>query len=428
MKKTNTYHKFLVIIVMYFITIPLFAATKSSQPRKPDHYIIAFDPYVGIYQSLYNNPSVLQKVEVDLKKHGYDPNQDYISVIGYALEMGYPDMKRFARPYLTKDKTTWQWHLAKNESLHSAFSPWPSGQPVLQNGPAASAQILAKPYSVISLQQPLDSTRKVANHTYLVMITDDVSNGGHNDYAKEWKNISTAGGANYSRFNQIESKVFEDMRSFNNDFKFITPNSKPETALSSTGGYRIIWHELIPSQHPSIHSVTNLPSPLPLKRVRGGFKMNLDANTLSDTYTVAEFNILSSAGDTLINASSIKGEYFIPSSKLANGDSIQVKLELLLNDGMYNGILLSPDNLRYQAGLRNTQTIKISDDAKIWGFIPLTDFIWWWYPNNAFKAVVVWDILIFLIVAAILLWIGYRTLKKAATYVPKDNSIKITHL
>lgn len=401
----------------------------ASEQRLPNHYIVAFDPYVAIYQSYYADPGVLDKVTSDLKAHGYDPETDYISVIGYALEMGYPDMMRFARPFITQKGGTWKWHIAGNETLRQAFSNWPDGQPLLKNGPAASAQILAKPYAIKALRQEAElSDHAVANHTYLVMVTDDVSNGGNNDYAKEWRNIATAGAANASRFNYIEPLVFDQMSEFNNMFKFITPKEKKETKISPNGGYRIIWHELIPSEQPSIHSVTTLPSPLPLRRVRGGYRLDLDASTLSEKYGINDFTILDNNGDTLVNAPKVQGIFHIPSNRLSNGDSIEIKMSLVLNDGMYNGVLLSPDNPRYSAGLSNRQMVKLADDAKIWGIVPLTDSLWWWYPDNSFKAVIIWDVVLGIILVGIVLFIGYCWLKKAATYVPKDSTIKITHL
>ncbi|MDE6754206.1 MAG: hypothetical protein K2J82_06310 [Muribaculaceae bacterium] len=411
------------------IVLAITSDSAKASTRLPDHYIISFDPYVGIYQDYYNNPTILKKIEKDLIKHGYNPDIDYISVIGYALEMGYPDMNRFARPYTTKDRKTWKWHIAKNENLFSAFNPWPFGQPDLKNGPAASAQILAKPYSVTALKQtPSDSLHSVANHTYLLTITDDISNGGHNDYAKEWRNIATAGSSNFTRFNQIESEVFEDMRQFNNKFKFITLDSNRETPLSPNGGYRIIWHELIPSVQPSIHSATTLPSPLPLQRVRGGFLLDIDAQPISEEYKISKFILLNAAGDTLVNSPEAKGQFHISSQKLSAGDSINMRMNLILRDGMYNGILLSPDNPRYETGLSNSQIVKLSDDSKILGFIPLSDWLWWWAPNNPFLAVIIWDIIIVVITIGIILIIAYRWLKKTATYIPDDKTISITHL
>ncbi len=260
------------------------------------------------------------------------------------------------------------------------------------------------------------------------MVTDDVSNGGHNDYAKEWANISTAGGANTARFRQIQNDVFAQMQDFNNMFKFEVPKKKAETPISPNGGYKILWHELIPSERPSIHSATSLPSPLPLQRVRGGYNLNLDTQTLSDLYEINKFEILSSTGDTLVSSPTATGLFHIPSSKLTNGDSINVRMHLALKDGVYNGVVMTPDNVRYAAGLSNKQKVKLADDSKIFGFIPLWDWIWWWAPNNAFLAVIIWDLIIGFIIIVIILILGYRWLKKSATYVPEDKSIKITHL
>lgn len=415
-------------ILLVFL-VSTFTCKAEPIHRLPDHYIVAFDPYIGAYKPFYTDPGILRKVEKDLKAHGYDPATDYISVISYTLEMGYPDLTRFARPFITKERKNWIWHIGGTESLTSAFSPWPLGQPDLKNGPAASAQILAKSYTVNAVKKTAsDSLCPPANHTYLITITDDVSNGGSDDYAKEWRSIASAGPSNLKRFKEIEPQVFEEMRLFNNQFKFISPDKNRETPISPDGGYRMIWHELVPANIPSIHSATNLPSPLPIKRVRGGYKIDLDTKTLNNKYAINKFYILSHKGDTLLSSPSATGNFRIPSNKLSNGDSISINMELGLKDGVYNGILLSPENPRYTEGLRNNQKVKLSEDAKIYGLIPITDAIWWWFPDNAFMAVIVWDIVLTLIIIFLILFFGYKWLKKMATYVPDDKSIKITHL
>ena len=394
--------------------------------RLPNHYIVAFDPYVAIYQSYYTDASVLDKVNKDLKAHGYDPSIDYISVIGYALEMGYPNMDRFARPYTTNTRETWKWNVAGDATLKSTFNPWPLGQPTLENGPAASAQVLAKPFVIKSVgQESNDSTRHLADHTYLVMVTDDVSNGGHNDYAKEWANISTAGGANPSRFRQIQTEVFSQMQEFNNMFKFEVPKQKAETAISPNGGYKMLWHELIPSDRPSIHSATSLPSPLPLQRVRGGYKLDLDVKPVSELYEINRFDIISAKGDTLVSSPTAMGSFKIPSDKLNNGDSIDVKMHLAFKDGIYNGVVMSPDNPRYAAGLSNRQKVKLADEAKVMGLFPLTDSLWWWFPNDIFTAVMIWDVIILLLGIIIIGYILYRWFIHINTYHPTDNNLKI---
>ncbi len=139
------------------LLLSLFCVTITSilygveHNRLPNHYIVAFDPYVAIYQSYYTDASVLDKVTKDLTDHGYDPSVDYISVVGYALEMGYPDMDRFARSYTTNTRGIWRWNVVGDATMKSTFNPWPLGQPTLKNGPAASAQVLAKPFVIKSV-------------------------------------------------------------------------------------------------------------------------------------------------------------------------------------------------------------------------------------------------------------------------------------
>ena len=343
--------------------------------------------------------------------------------------MGYPDMKRFARPYRTYHGKEWIWHRADKATLCTAFSNWPDGQPDLKNGPAASAQILAKPYAVISVgQNSTDSVCWLASRTFLVMITDDISNGGDNDYTKEWQHISTASASNVAQFSQIKPKVFEQMRLFNNKFKIVVPDSNAETSVGGFGSYRIMWHEVIPSEHPSLYSVTNLPSPLPIKKVKGGYNLDLDVQSINDVYRIKCLNIISQSGDTLISTPSAKGSFHIPGSMLANGDYIDIDMSLILDDGLYNGMLLTPENPRYSSGLSNRQIVKLSDDARVFGILPLWDIFWWWFPNNAYAAVMLWDIILSIILTCLILWVGYIIFKRLGTYIPADDKIKIKHL
>ena len=85
---------------------------------------------------------------------------------------------------------------------------------------------------------------------------------------------------------------------------------------------------------------------------------------------------------------------FIPSEKVKVGDVISLSLTVILKDGLYDGVIISPANTRYHDGMVVNQVVKIQNEAKILGILPLSDSFWWWFPNDIFSAVMIWDLLI----------------------------------
>ena len=302
-----------------------------------------------------------------------------------------------------------------------------------QNAPFGSMQSLSKPYVVMATH---DHNEDIVNadKTIMLIVSDEVINGTDDDYRQEWNHVSVTPGANTIKFRNLSNGVFKKMNDFNEEFKFVQTPIKykgkelERIALTPDGKYKIIPYEVIPVEKPSIHSVTDMPSPIPLKRVRGGYRLNAEAVSINPKYEIDKINVINKDG--LIMGSSSNGvvDVMIPSTVISEGDTLLVAMTLLLKDGLYDGSRISYINERYESGMTVHQIVKRQEDAKIFGFIPLTDWLWWWYPNNAFKAVIIWDVLLGLILLGFVLFLGYRWLKQVATYVPSDDSVKITHI
>lgn len=119
-------------------------------------------------------------------------------------------------------------------------------------------------------------------------------------------------------------------------------------------------------------------------------------------------------------------DFTISSDDIHTGDTLIVSLSLAMKDGYYNGTLISENNPRYKDGMTSKQIVKIQDEAKVLGLMPLADIFWWWFPNDVFTAVMIWDLIILLIVIVIVGYILYRCFVRINAYKPSNDKLKIT--
>lgn len=407
-----------------------FAAIANS----PNHFIIAFDQSIGKYRAEYLSKNILKALDKTLEENGFNDNIDYVSMVAYTMEMGSPSMERFVRPYVSGESSV-LWKKIGDKSLTDLFSNWPSGQPLLDqySAPFGSMQSLAKPYIVMETKEKQDNLA-FAGKTYLLLVSDEVVNGTDDNYAQEWNNVSTSLGADYNKFRKLSSEVFETMQNFNEEFKFVQvkfnygDKSLNRIPISDDGMYKIIPYEVVSVERPSIHAISDIPSPLPLQRVRGGFRIDVDAHTLSPKYEISKVQILNSKGTNLGSSDSGKFDIMLPSSKIAVGDSLIISLSIILKDGLYNGVIITPENPRYHDGMTVKQVVKIQDEAKVLGILPLADSFWWWFPNDIFSAVMVWDLIILLILIVIIGYTLYRWFVRINAYKPSNDKLKITKI
>lgn len=398
----------------------------------PNHFIIAFDQSIGKYRPDYLSKNILKIIDKTLKDNGFNKESDYISMVAYTMEMGNPSMDRFVRPYIYNGNPI-IWNHLKEDSLYEMFPEWPHGQPLLNqnSAPFGSMQSLAKPYAVIATRERLDSL-SVAGKTYLLLVSDEVVNGTDDNYAQEWNNVSTSAGADVVKFKNLAPVVFETMQNFNEEFKFIQTKFKKgdnlysRLPISSDGIYKIIPYEVVSVERPSIHAISDIPSPLPIKRVRGGFRIIIDSHTFSPKYSISNIRVTDSKGEVLGNSNSGRFEYTLPSSKISVGDSVNLSLSILLKDGLYDGVIITPENPRYQEGMTIKQVVKLQDEAKVLGILPLNDVFWWWFPNDIFSAVMVWDLVILLLFIIFIGYILYRCFVRINAYKPSNDKLKIT--
>lgn len=397
------------------------------------HYIVAFDQSVPLYRNEYLSGNIIKTLDKILDENEFRRGKDYISIVGYSLEHT-PSMERFVRPYKDIKNNDILWKRYKYP-LTNNMEDWPSGQPVLnlESGSPSSIQSIAKPYAIMETKGRGESGALV-DRTVLLMVTDEVINGADDNYRQEWNRVKAIAGSDIPAYCRIEDDVFLTMRKFNEEYKFVQEpikyngNLRDKIPLSVDGGYKIVPYEVVPVEKPSIHAVTDMPSPIPLKRVKGGFRVNANVKSINPKYTIKDITVFGKKGEMLGQSATGDFDFLIPSGKISEGDTINVAMSLLLKDGFYDASILSYKNDRYKSGMTNKQVVKLQDEAKVMGLIPLSDKYWWWFPNDIFSAVMIWDLIILLIGIVIIGVILYICFVRINLYRPSNDKLKITKI
>ncbi len=417
--------------------VALFMAALSparASEKVSTHYIFAFDRAMPVsYSAAYRSPALLNKLDKLLKDNGYDSSTDYISMVAYTMEGANPSIVKFVQPYKFSNGSPVVWAKMK-ESLRSNFPNWPAGEPKYNLGVIGSMQSLAKPFAVIETGDKRKSMECAVDRTLLIFITDEVVNDTDDDPKKEWDSFSVTPGANTGAFKNIQKTVFNKLSDFNEQFNFVRIKLKyggrnlENIPVSPDGKYKIVPYKVVVAERPSIYSVTDMPSPLPLRRVRGGFRLGVTV-AAKDTakYSIREIVIKDAAGSEILGAADNgKFDFTIPSDKVKGGDSIMICMSLQYKDGLYNGCLVSYRNEDFSSGMTQVQQVQLQDEAKVLGLLPLADFFWWWSGDDVFTAVMIWDVVILLILIVAIALVLYRCWLKINSYRPSDDKLKIT--
>lgn len=412
--------KALVLLFMFFSSMPMSADNLSK------HYILAFD--LTIYQKYdqdFTSLRVLNILDSILDDNGFDKSKDYISVVFYTLDLSNPDMNDFVKPCKLDGSPLLRKQIGEKH-LSQLLSDWPQPK---HGKNYASMQSLCKPYAVMETKTS-DATAFV-DQTILLIISDQVINGTDDNYNLEWERVSKLPLANIPRFNNIKPEASRTWTAFNDDFKFSIIKLKygnvetNKIHVSADGVYCIVPYEVKTADAPSIHSVTDLPSPLPMKRVRGGFMVNATPHSLNEKYSISHVEVDDALGNRLAQSDDGSLDVLLPSEQTKVGDTICVKMSLGFNDGLYNGVKISPESPRFKEGMTIKQVIKLQDEAKVMGLLPLSDFFWWWFPNDVFTAVMIWDLIFLLVLIALIGYILYKLFVKINSYRPSNENIKI---
>ena len=414
--------KLLLILLLCFCFVMPIKANDLSK-----HFILAFDLTIHQkYDRDFTSLRVIHILDSVLKHNKFDQSRDYISVVFYTLDLSNPDMNNFVKPCRLDGMPLLRKQIGEKR-LSKLLSDWPYYQP--KHGAYASMQSLCKPYAV--METKTSDTTAFVDKTILLIISDQVINGTDDNYNLEWERVSKLPLANIPRFNSIKPEASKTWTAFNEDFKFSRSKLKygnreiDEVYISADGVYRIVPYEVKNADAPSIHSVTDLPSPLPMKRVRGGFMVNATPHSLNEKYSISHVEIDDALGNLLAQSDDGSLDVLLKSKQIKVGDTICVKMSLRFNDGLYDGVKISSENPRFKEGMTIKQAIKLQDEAKVMGLLPLSDFFWWWSPNDVFTAVMIWDLIFLLALIALIGYILYKLFVKINSYIPSNENIKI---
>lgn len=439
--------------ILLILTLLLSFQTYShAQDVTVRHYIVAFDQAVPMYKGMFLSTSLRSTIEQILRDSGLS-SSDYLTCMSYSIDMSEPSMDRYAVVWTDAagEKVSWRkvdpatnyladmgdWvtmvtpsHSFRGENFDSSIKR-----------DMASLQSMAKQYAIKAAKyqgsRPADYDEDIpmasADETILLMVTDEQVNGTA-DYSKEWPMVRDAAVTNTPAMARLESAAFDFMQSFNTKFVFdryqFRSNGRPVSQVDLSGAYKVVAYKLRPVVKPSIHSVTDMPGVMPFKRVRGGYNLALDVNAVDDAFSIRSLSFTIGDDEDAKSYVALGSNFHesIPTEQIKDGTAVNVQMDLYYRDGIYNGARLRASDPLYSQGLNLTQTVRIDEDAKVFGVLPLRDAFWWWYPTDAFKAVIVWDAILLFVLACIVVWLFHRWFIAVNRYVPSNDVIKLTKI
>lgn len=396
----------------------LLCAQYSDIPNH--HFIIAVDGAMPSYSSILQSDNTRKLLENELVNLGISKN-DYFSVVSYQIDLGNPNFGNFAWIAIDSNGEKLSWR--KYGAGLSDIGDWGyitgrqhSERCQISNN-KASFQSGSKPYCI---KASYNNEDRGANETYILMLTDEKVNGINNNYVYEWKNLSTSYG---SRIEKYREQVFKTISDLNEDFNCDDECKKVQIANVSTEPFVLVAYKIKPRAIPNIYNVTNMPSRLPVKRIKGGYCFNLNLHNLTPKYAVKKLELSINRGELKFVGDSSYIDAVIDRSLLNEGDTIVLKAWVQFLDKNYNGVVFSP--YLNNKELSVAQAVTFEDDAKIFGKIQLNDMFWWFYPNDIENAVIIWDVILILISIVVICIIAYMVFNRITLYIPCNDKIKI---
>lgn len=404
------------------------------------HFIIAIDGAMPAYTAELQKPSTKEYVEFVLNDYFRFNNKDFLSVVTYQIDLSNPDFNRFA--YVSKDirgkKIAWR----KQEKVcFSDFGQWANIVTHQHNSfvglNKASFQSAAKPYilQAVSPEPRKMSSKgdfanddiKATNETYIIMLSDEKVNGTDDNYQLEWNNISTSEG---SHLKGLEETVFSKLKKINQCFHFeplrFWNADKHIFAHISKQPFTLSIYKVCPTTIPSIQSISDIPAQLPFRKVRGGYDLCLDLNARTNDYAITNLELTLHKNNTHFSSHTSSIQQDIERSQLSEGDTVSLRTWAIYIDGYYNGFIFSPYDSDYTNSMTLTQAVVLKNDTKIFGKIPVSDYIWWFWPHDIQNIVIFWDVVLTLLFIAIIGYILYKCFVKINKYQPSNKNITIT--
>lgn len=433
----------LIILLTISLLLPINAQQGVNAAVKR-HIVVAVDVAYTDYtcKSFIADENTMDCIFRLLNENGFCSN-DYLSFVSYSLNLTNPDFATFVSIANDTFGKPIRWRQYKDASAarQAMKSNWYDitiGHhfEYIRDGHAGSMQSLVKQYVLKMLKS--NQPKELCDETLLLIITDEVVNGVDNNYVNEYANVSFY---NISAFDKNKIAVFDFAKECDANFQFVRTKIKNVAGLALDGqvgiftddlrfeqksNLKVVPYIVLPVVRPAIQSITDIPSPLPIKIIKDGYKLDLDVNVLSDKFAINSMDLILADGRHGIDIRD--GELLIKRDQLSDGDSIALEMDVRYLDGIYNAISMSPKVMIYKRGLTLQTKFKLQQDTKILGMVPLYDSLWWFFPNDIQMAVMTWNIIIILIFIMLVCYIAFRIFQSITRYVPKNKDISLVKI
>ena len=393
--------KNLLLLLCIITACPSFCQVDDK--KENELLIVALDIRSRV-KTYWSASSISNCISGILAKNNIKP--DNVSGVLYGIEEGAPTPTGFSKLKVEPESIK-NSYVGLLETLHSQI-PY---------GTFYSITSFAKPYSLMALKG-----KQNTNRTFMVIITDGVYNG-NDDY--------------YGEASYVKNRFTEEGKNqFKKEIKSVQTNYFCQFIEQQpiNGGY-VQLYEFIPlQQYFALESVLSFPHDIVAERKKGEYQITFPiVGIQNDDYKIERLvvTVSSGSGDVIFKEEVTPGKELIiniPNDKLygiVSSANIEVKAWVKLCDGIYNNTILHPEGSKLQGaeGLYRRINIKLEDDAKILGVIPLPDFLFYlsFWTSSQTTAANSWAwILIFIAIAAVV-YIIY----KSNIYKPDTTKIKI---
>lgn len=417
----------LIILLLCFIPTNAGAVADTSINN---HVIIAFDASLNSAKKglLCSGEPVKSSIQEIIQVHHLlNDSSDYYSFVNFAVGRDIANFKEFAVPSLDKDGDAISWiPFVDFKTMFTQHGRWDQiayyqGYNRASNQGYGPSSLLsgALQFSLLSVADTRNG--KLANRIYIAMVTDNWY-AAMNNYKNEFDEF-------FSNQSNLQKPKFEAYyKPISNQYRFTLIDS-----VTVKGKYKVFLYEVQPSSNVALSSVVDYPADLGLHRVKGGYRIDFTYQSVDPNYKVERIEVtLKDKGGNIITATSdnnakVLSKNIIASSRMPY-DSVDMTICGWLHqvDTLYGGLLMNPYDAQYPR-LDLKFRIPIPDEATVFGF-PLLDVFWWWFPDNAKVAALIWEILLVLIFLIILTLIIRKVLLNKALYIPKDSDIKLSKI
>jgi hypothetical protein len=411
--------------------------TKFQLGHVPNrHVVILIDaaPAQSYQYLLQDNSKLPGIIDKFLKEKNLYNDGDYLSVLSYSLGAGNLDGHNLER-FITTPKNRGEllaWKRPKsNNPLRNLSGNWASisyGQHLKKlRDPIGSLNSLRLYYALHAVS--CSDENLAANSLYIITISDEIHQG-NDDIAGELRKLLQISPLDLD----IQKNIQEESLSFSNsvkkNFTFLTDPSKLIIDKSNIYPFQLVVTEIKPSRDPSIQNMLHLPAMPDLKRVRGGYRLDIKVPQIDSTYKLEKMELTISASNEDNKLYETTDDYIsvtLPTQTVLS-DSVCATLRawVRFNDGVYNALVLNPYD-KANLGLSMSQQLVTRDEPKILGFLRVSDALWFSFlPDTYENVIIAYSTIVWLLIVAAIVALAMYLIKKVSTYVPTIESIRIS--